>query len=290
MPKDNPYRSLVEGYAALLRQGAALPIGGAMPSTVTSDGKAGGKALIFSPHPDDECIIGGLPLRLMREAGMRIINVAVTLGSRKDRQAERMRELEAACACLGFDLVSTAENGLEEIVPRTRRERPERWSAAVRVIEGILEAERPDIIFLPHEDDWNRTHIGTHHLVADALAGLPAGFACHAVETEFWGAMAAPNLMVESSVDDVAALAAALSLHEGEVRRNPYHLRLPAWMIDNVRRGSELVQGQGEAAPDMAFATLYRLRRWAKGAWHEIQPARRVLTLDDPIGDWFSAR
>ena len=46
-------------------------------------------ALILSPHPDDECIIGGLPLRLMKEGGIRIINVAITRavtprGSRRD--------------------------------------------------------------------------------------------------------------------------------------------------------------------------------------------------------------
>ena len=74
------------------------------------------------------------------------------------------------------------------------------------------------------------------------------GLACLAVETEFWGAMDAPNLMVESSAADVADLVAALSLHVGEVARNAYHLRLPAWMIDNVRRGAELVGGQNGAA------------------------------------------
>jgi N-acetylglucosamine malate deacetylase 1 len=57
----------------------------------------------------------------------------------------------------------------------------------------------------------------------------------------------------------------ATSFHAGEVRRNPYHLLLPAWMQDNVRRGGELVGGQGEAAPDFTFATLYRLRRWKQG-------------------------
>ena len=57
----------------------------------------------------------------------------------------------------------------------------------------------------------------------------------------------------------------ALSFHVGEVQRNPYHLLVPAWMQDNVRRGGELVGGQGGAAPDFAFATLYRLRRWVDG-------------------------
>jgi hypothetical protein len=68
--------------------------------------------------------------------------------------------------------------------------------------------------------------------------------------------------MVESSVQDVTELVTGTSFHVGEVRRNPFHLLLPAWMQDNVRRGSELVGGQGEAAPDFVFATLYRLRKW----------------------------
>ncbi|HEV3484214.1 MAG TPA: hypothetical protein VG106_02325, partial [Vicinamibacterales bacterium] len=75
-------------------------------------------------------------------------------------------------------------------------------------------------------------HLATPEEAArlDALARQPAAFTCHVVETEFWGAMATPNLMVESSVDDVAAMITALSFHVGEVQRNPYHLLLTAWM------------------------------------------------------------
>jgi hypothetical protein len=101
-------------------------------------------------------------------------------------------------------------------------------------------------------------------LVLDALKTLPA-FKCHVVETEFWGQMTEPNLLVESSVADVADLVAALACHAGEVRRNAYHARLPAWMMDNVRRGAELVGGQGRAAPDFAFGTIYRLGEWRAG-------------------------
>jgi hypothetical protein len=57
----------------------------------------------------------------------------------------------------------------------------------------------------------------------------------------------------------------ATTFHVGEVNRNPYHALLPAWMMDNVRRGTELVGGQGGPAPDFTFAALYRLRRWKGG-------------------------
>ena len=107
----------------------------------------------------------------------------------------------------------------------------------------------------------------------------PAGFACHVVETEFWGAMATPNLMVESSVDDLAEMMTALSFHVGEVQRNPYHLLVPPWMQDNVRRGGELVGGQGGAAPDFTFCTLYRLRRWSGGRLRTLWQAAGVFRL-----------
>jgi LmbE family N-acetylglucosaminyl deacetylase len=260
----NPYQQLVSRYAALLKEGKALALGN-VPSLPRQEFKPGSaKALFFSPHPDDECISGGLALRLMREAGMRLANVAVTQGSKKGRQRPRFRELEAACNYIGFELIATAPNGLEKVNPTTRRDDNAHWTTMVNVIADTLRRERPRVIFFPHEHDWNSTHIGTHFLIMDALQQLP-DLECYLVETEFWGQMTDPNLMVEISSEDLADLVTATTFHIGEVERNPYHLLLPAWMMDNVRRGTELVGGQGGAAPDFTFAALYRLRKWARG-------------------------
>ena len=76
---------------------------------------------------------------------------------------------------------------------------------------------------------------------------------------------------------------AALSFHVGEVQRNPYHLLVPAWMQDNVRRGGELVGGQGGAAPDFTFATLYRLRRWDRGG---LRPSSRAAGISSVGERW----
>lgn len=262
---SNPYRRYVTGLARLLREGGALPLGGFPAPVLPKLAADAPVALIFSPHPDDECIVGGLALRLRREAGVRVVDVAVTQGSRKSRRAARWRELTAACGHLGFDVLGTAPGGLERINLEARKADPAHWQASVSVIAAVLADLRPAVVFCPHDSDWNSTHVGTHHLVMDALARQDRAFACRVVETEFWGAMADPNLLVESSTEDVAHLVGALSFHAGEVRRNPYHLRLPAWMVDNVRRGSELVGGQGEVASDFTFATLYRARSWEAG-------------------------
>jgi N-acetylglucosamine malate deacetylase 1 len=75
----------------------------------------------------------------------------------------------------------------------------------------------------------------------------------------------------------------ALSFHVGEVERNPYHLLLPAWMQDNVRRGGEVVGGQGGPAPAFDFATLYRLGRWQGGHLDPLTgPGRLLAAGDDP--------
>lgn len=277
----NPYENFVSNYARLVAEGGKLPLADQVPAKHQPLSPDAAKALIFSPHPDDEVIIGGLPLRLRREMGMNVINVAVTQGSNKARQQERLRELTECCNYIGFGLVQTRENGLENVSMNCRTKDPERWNELVARIAAILKEHQPHTIFFPHNDDWNSSHIGTHHLVVDALGQLGSGFSCYSVETEFWGAMDTPNLMVESTEQQVVDLITALSFHVGEVRRNPYHVRMPAWMIDNVRRGGELVGGQGGGAPNFAFATLYRLRRWRNGAFDQVLDKGRFLAADE---------
>ena len=280
----NPYLPFVSGFAQLVREGKSLPSGGIPPHDKPAPKADAPVVLIFSPHPDDECIVGGFALRLLREAGMRVINVAVTQGSNKARQQPRLEELRNACHWLGFGLEQTAPNGLEKITPKTRANEPEHWAACVKVIAAALAQHQPRVIFCPHDGDWNGTHIGTHFLVMDALKTLPASFQTFLVENEFWAPMPSPNLMVESGTEDVADLLAALSFHVEEVQRNPYHLRMPAWLQDNVRRGAEVVGGQGGEAPDFMFATLYRLRRWKNGRVEEVYSGgRKVSVWDDPV-------
>jgi LmbE family N-acetylglucosaminyl deacetylase len=239
----NPYLAYVESIQVGVEKANGTPaVFGTTPVNESSS-----KVLLFSPHPDDETIGGLLSLRLQREGGKQIINVPVTFGSNVERQSGRAKELADACGYLGWDILKTTDDyrNLE-----------------VDDIVDILTEVQPDVIAFPHSKDWNSRHISTHFLVAEALEKMPADFSCKVVETEYWGAMDDPNLMVEADAECVAELIAATSLHVEEVARNPYHLLLPAYMQDNVRRGGELVGGQGGAVPDFNFATLYRLSKW----------------------------
>jgi N-acetylglucosamine malate deacetylase 1 len=264
----NPYLNFVKGIQAQVASAKGVSVLGKAEPV-----KSGPKVLLFSPHPDDECVTGLLPLRLMREAGMQIINVPVTFGSNVERQTARAEELKNACDYLGFQCL-----GKNSKPPRSCFQALEK-----RDVVEILKTTRPKVVFMPHSKDWNSRHISTHFLVMDALKEMPDDFSCHVVETEFWGAMENPNLMVEGDAQSVADLVAALSLHTGEVARNPYHLMLPAWMMDTVRRGGELVGGQGGAAPSFTFATLYRLSRWENGKLFQSLETGRMLGMNDNL-------
>jgi LmbE family N-acetylglucosaminyl deacetylase len=239
-----------------------------------------GHCLIFAPHPDDECIVGGLPLRLQQEAGWRVSNVAVTLGSNPERRESRWAELQDACAVLGFDCIRVGADGLSDVRADTAERQPRLWQRHVDTIAALLGQQCPALVLAPHALDDNPSHRGVHRLVVEALAA--ARLDTVLAQTEFWSTQPSPNALVQTSIADTARLIAALECHVGEIERNPYHLRLPAFLADAVRRGGELVLGAGEAPPDFAFATLYRLVAFRAG-----QPAaelpRRVFPADQAL-------
>lgn len=222
-----------------------------------------GHCLIFAPHPDDECIVGALPLRLQQEAGWRVSNVAVTLGSNPERRESRWAELLDACGVLGFDCIRVGDDGLSDVRTDTAEREPALWRAHVDAIAALLVQYRPALVLAPHALDDNPSHRGVHHLVANALAVARSNTVL--ANTEFWSTQGQPNALVQTSLKDTARLIAALERHTGEIARNPYHLRLPAFLADAVRRGGELVLGAGEEPPDFAFATLYRLVAYRGG-------------------------
>ena len=273
---DNPYLKYAQSCLDLVERGNALPYGGFSPPSVRASEASAPVALILSPHPDDECIVGGLPIRLLREAGFKIVNVAITLGSKVERRMARLEELRKACEWIGFELQQIGEQGLEKVTPANRLEEPDSWTQKVGQLSEIFEKWNPTLLFFPNSHDWNQTHLGVHLLTLDVLRNQ-RDFNPFLVETEYWGQMPAPNLLVESSTEEVADLLGALSHHEGELKRNPFHLRMPSWMQDNVRRGAEVVGGQGGPAPSFNFATLYRVSRWMDGKWFPAWQGGKML-------------
>lgn len=267
MTTPTPASALVSVYSDLLRRPVEIPqvaatvLGTALPARDLSRPCA----VLLSPHPDDECLTGGLPLRLAREQGWQIINIAMTLGSDEAQRPRRAREASMSCAFLGFDAVLPVEDGFSNLSLAARDEDPASWNTKVLRLAEMLAVLQPQAVFLPHEGDWNATHIGVNALALDALAALPQDFACSVCTTEYWHPHATPNVMVGLDADIVAALLSALACHAGEVARNSYDRRLTGYLSDNVRRGSELLGGKGAAAMAADFAMLYRLGQWRGG-------------------------
>ncbi len=228
---------------------------------------AGSTVLLCSPHPDDEILTGALPLRLLQEKNATVINLAITLGSDKNRKEARLQELNNACLTAGFqNRLAAYPLAFDQINP-TARKQPG-WPLKVKIISEILNNIKPDIIFLPHANDNHPTHQGTHFLIMDALpkASLPR---VSLIETEFWQPMRNPNLLIGIEDKDLALLLAALSKHKGEISRNPYHLSQPSRMIDNVRRGRELI-GSRNGKADFLFGEIYRISLWQSGTTTDI--------------------
>lgn len=259
--------NFVSSFSGLLAQASHVPTGPSRPPLAPPGNripnKSGTKILICSPHPDDEALTSGLALRLQEESNAEIVNCAITLGSNKGERNRRREELEASCSALGFNLVVPNDPvGLEGITQLARENSPSDWSRNVERMIEIIDQEQPDFIFFPHAEDFNPTHIGTHLLVTDALKmcrSTKSGRRVILIETEYWHQLVEPNLLVGLREETVAMLVLAVAEHGGEVSRNPYHIHLPARLVDNVRRGAEVVGGPGAKGCNFAFGELYRL-------------------------------
>lgn len=189
--------------------------------------------LIFSPHPDDEILLAPLALRLKKENQCKIINVAMTLGSDEKRRLDRKKELIDSCQTLGYQIEYLENSSVLE----------------------LLEKYKPFLIILPHSHDQHTTHQKVFHQVWNALGNKNLLVAM----AEYWLPNLVPNALIELSVSDVELSILALEKHSGEIKRNPYHLRLPSYLVDNVRRGQELVGDRKENSIPMVFGQLYEL-------------------------------
>lgn len=257
----------VNGAIKAVDAGKSIPLGPSTgdlmpPAAPKAEGEPA-KVVLCPPHPDDEALNGALAQRLRQGSGAEVTSVAITLGSDRSQRPRRLREIEAACRALDFKLVVVRHpSGLDEVTEKSRSSDPGKWSDKVKALREIFDAEKPDVVLAPHEHDFNTTHVGTHWLVVDALGEHLERSGRGPVllaETEIWHQIERPNLMLGLTPEFVAAQLVGITEHGDEMRRNPYHLRHPCRLMDNVRRGSEVVAGQGAAARDYAFAEIYNV-------------------------------
>lgn len=222
--------------------------------------------MLISPHPDDEILMGALALRLQNENKLKVVNLAVTLGSSKERRKARNLELQQAIRFLKWQNVLL----------------PSEWSKKKTKLLQLIKKYEPSLIIAPHPNDRHPTHEKTALLLKNVLPYY-SGYVAWA---EYWSPQAEPNLLVE--VDDKTHLKQVKSLqfHQGEIQRNPYHLRLLGWQMDNVRRGSEWLDHRGASSSPMLAGQLYRLEKFEKGKLVNTNSPHFAYSHSD-LTDWF---
>lgn len=218
------------------------------------------KVLMVSPHPDDETINGALALRLKQNYGCEVFNFPFGFGSNPNRKAERKQELIEATKLLNFTNLFDQD------------------------LETVVSDLKPHLIIFPHADDGHLTHSQTHMAVINALQKIH--YTGLVALTEFWFPNRSANLLLEVSVEECALLMEALSAHFGEIKRNPYHLRLPFWMLDNTRRGSELIMGAQALTNSLFLSNLYQIKSYKNGVESAPLP-KKLITLQESMCSLF---
>jgi LmbE family N-acetylglucosaminyl deacetylase len=196
-------------------------------------------ALLLSPHPDDELL--GCPAHLLalRDAGWRIVNLALSLG-REGQHARRRLELDEACRRAHFELVIGPP---ELCIPSADGGREEVGQAAARVLE-LARSLTASLLVAPSPHDGHPSHERVGRL---ALAAARAGAAQRMWLWGLWADLAAPNSVCVFDERRLGEIEDALSAHAGELARNDYRRLLRARAVAAAVLLPERAFGHGSA-------------------------------------------
>jgi LmbE family N-acetylglucosaminyl deacetylase len=131
--------------------------------------------LVIAPHPDDEAIGCGGALSLHSARGDRVAVVFLTSGELglKHLPAKRARtiresEAKAAARVLGIARLEFLRLSDWAVSENSKK--------GARLLQPILRAERPGLVYVPHPRDWHPDHQAALPLVRAALrrVRLPA--------------------------------------------------------------------------------------------------------------------
>ncbi len=214
--------------------------------------------LVFSPHFDDESIgCGGSIIKHVR-AGDAVKLIFMTTGNSgstlEDRdldpaEYDQLRKAEAtqAAKVLGLEGYECLEQ-LEGFMQRT--------AALEERLVSIIREIRPDIVYIPHEDENHNDHVVTALAVQEAIERARwtyfprLGVEPHAVSEirayEIWTPIRRPNLYIDIS-DVIAIKEQAIKCYESQLLHLDHYL---------ASRG--LNQYRGLTGAGVPFAEAFR--------------------------------
>jgi LmbE family N-acetylglucosaminyl deacetylase len=244
----------VESFATLYWTALGIPVGD-LPALSTCVSFRPERILILAPHPDDECLMSGFAVRAAETFQTKVAVIPFSYGSKIERRTERKVELARALSALEFELVETrGVPGSSGVLTRDE-------------LHSALKKFQPDVVISTHPDDGHPVHMHSAELAKQVLQDYANASkqSIRWLQSEFWQSMQKPNLLIPLSSKHLAKMGSALLAHVGEISRNPYHLTLPAWAMEQVRRGSEMqvdesgMRVSGSAKAKFVFGQLYRM-------------------------------
>jgi len=239
--------------------------------------------LVVAPHPDDESIGCGGTICLHADRGDRVAAVFLTSGemgltdlSEDDARRMRERESEDAAAILGISSVTFLRRPDQHLEQDTVQ--------AAQALKPILEREKPEIIYLPHERDFHRDHRASVSIVQKAVGA--SGIATPALLSY----EVLTPLSEYDRAEDISAVIQrklkAVCAHRSQVRQFRYDRALRA-----MNRFRGVVAGAGRYAEVFRFANGSMngipLACRANPGWHRlyaaIQEIIKVVPAESPF-------
>jgi len=232
-------------------------------------------AVHVAPHPDDESIGAPCTLLSLRDAGWRVVNVAVSLGKFEQRERRRL-ELDEACRRAGFELLV--------MDPPANISRDSTLDDRDQLIEQLAEVFAqlgPIIVIGPSPTDGHHGHEITGSALVEAVHQQPRTI--HIWQWGLWADLADPNIFVPVSQQHLDLAKHAVSAHAGEVARNNYVDLVEARARVAAILGVERVLEWGRAGDAATYAELLHEIVW--DGQSEFEPTKgRRLDPDRPLG------
>jgi len=199
----------------------------------------GERFLSLAPHPDDDVLACGGTLNKLASAGKRIVTVVLTDGAsgKSGSDALKVQEKRREEAIHAAEIVGVSDIHFLCGVDNMLRAEPQ----IVRALAEIIEAEKPDLIFLPFPLDYHPDHLHTSDVLMTAYESLSIHPDCYCYECV---CPIVPNRIVEIS-NTVQTKIQAMEVFASQMDATDYVHTIPEGL--NRFRTHAWLQGVGYA-------------------------------------------
>ncbi len=184
------------------------------------------KIIIFSPHPDDDAIgMGGTIIELVKTDN-KVLCVYITRGvsarnavkgemSLKEKENIRRTEAERASKVLGTNIHFLDLPYFHGLTVKNEH---------IEKIIGLLEREKPDFVFVPHQHERHPTHKASTSIVLRALKRCSLTNLKEIWFYEIVTPIRTPNIIITFDEEVMDKKIEAIKAHESQIERRRYDI------------------------------------------------------------------